>query len=193
MSRPKTYERTDVLERAMQLFWLRGYEATSTAELSAAMGINKSTIYTEFGNKQELYEIALEYYLEQVVPTFVGEILEPDAGLEAIRAVFERFGEASGKPGTERGCMACNAATELAQVNLGTRELVERYVDTLTDGFRTCLQNAVADGSLRPDIDVAAEACRLTATLMGIFVLVRAQLDGATARNTVRITLNELL
>jgi TetR/AcrR family transcriptional repressor of nem operon len=192
MGRRKNYERSDVLGRAMQLFWLRGFEATSIADLAAAMGINKNTLYTEFGSKQALYEAALDHYLDRVVPQFVGEILQPDAGLEAIHAVFDRFGAAAGQPGTERGCMACNAATELAQADLGTRALVARYVDTLTRGFRTCLDNAVTDGTLRSDTDTAAESHRLTTTLMGMFVLVRAQLDGATARATVRATLDSL-
>lgn len=192
MGRPKNYERIDVLERAMQLFWLRGFEATSVADLAGAMGINKNTLYTEFGSKQALYEASLDHYLNEVVPQFVGEILHPDAGLQAIHTVFHRFGAAAGQPGTERGCMACNAATELAQADLGTRVLVARYVDTLTRGFRTCLDNAVVEGRLRGDTDTDAESHRLTTTLMGMFVLVRAQLDGAAARATARATLDSL-
>ncbi len=193
MGRPKSYDREEILERAMLLFWRKGYEATSTADLEAGMGVNRYSLYAEFGSKHGLYQAALDRYLACVVPGFLGELYAPDAGPEAIAAVLGRFADAAGKPGTERGCMICNAATESSPDDPETRSKVERYVVFLRGGFERALVNAVASGALRSDVDVDAWSARLATTLLGVFVLIRSQLDGSVARQAVHSTLAELL
>lgn len=192
LGRPKTYDRTEILARATALFWLHGYEGLSTARLAQELGLNRGTLYTEFGTKEALYAACLEHYLAAEVPRFVGELLDPEGGLEAIAQVLERFGAAAGQPGTERGCMACNAATESAWQDAAVRARVDRYVELLGGGFRRCLANAVADGVLPGSLDLDAWAARLTTTLLGIFVLIRSGLDGSTARQAAGLTLREL-
>lgn len=192
MGRPKTYDREEILDRAMHLFWRRGYEGTSTADLEAGMGVNRSSLYAEFESKQRLYEDALDRYLEHEVPGFLTELFAPEAGLDAIRAVLGRFAAAAGQPGTERGCLICNAATERSCDDLATRARVDRYVTTLRGGFERALRRAVEDAEVAADLDVASWSARLTTTLLGVFVLIRAQLDGGVARATVSATLAEL-
>jgi TetR/AcrR family transcriptional repressor of nem operon len=192
MGRPKSYDREEILERAMLLFWRRGYEATSTADLEEGMGVNRYSLYAEFDSKHGLYEAALDRYLTSVVPGFLGELYAPDADLDAVVAVLGRFADAAGKPGTERGCMICNAATETSPDDVQVRARVERYVAYLRGGFEHALGGAVASRSVRTDLDVEAWSARLATTLLGVFVLIRAQLDGAVARGAVHATLSEL-
>jgi AcrR family transcriptional regulator len=68
----------------MEFFWLKGYDGASTADLATALGVNRATMYAEFGSKHALYQLSLRYYLEHTVPGFIGELLPEDAGLDAM-------------------------------------------------------------------------------------------------------------
>jgi len=192
MARPKSYEREEILDRAMQAFWRKGYEATSTSDLEAQMGVNRYSLYAEFQSKHGLYHAALERYLAVVVPGFIGELHQPGAGLPAIDAVLERFAAAAGAPGTERGCMICNAATETSVDDPSTRDVVQRYVTFLEEGFRRALDQAVLQGELAPDLDTTGWSRKLATTLLGMFVLIRARVDGTLAREAGHMAIREL-
>ncbi len=192
MGRPKKYDREAVLDRAMQAFWRNGYEATSTADLEAQMGVNRSSLYAEFGSKHGLYAAALERYLTHVVPGFIGALSERDAGVGAIEAVLARFASWAGAPGTEAGCMICNAATETATDDEASRAMVQRYVATLQAGFRNALGNAVARGELDAALNVEGWSAKLATTLLGMMVLIRARVDPALPRAAASLALAEL-
>ena len=99
VGRTKEYHRDDVLEKAMQLFWLHGYDGVSTQILIEAMGINRKSVYVEFGNKRKLYHAALDRYLCEVVPQRFFALNRDDAGLQTVFDTLGRFAGASGRPG----------------------------------------------------------------------------------------------
>jgi TetR/AcrR family transcriptional regulator, transcriptional repressor for nem operon len=192
VGRPKKYEREEILDRAMQTFWRHGFGATSTTDLEAHMGVNRYSVYAEFGSKQGLYEAALERYLSHVVPGFIGELGTPDAGLGAIEIILDRFASWAGAPGTEHGCMICNAATETSTDDPAARGFVQRYLATLEANLRHALDGAIARGELVRDLDSQAWSRKLTTTLIGMMVLIRARVDPATAQTAARVALDEL-
>lgn len=176
----------------MRAFWRQGFEATSTADLEARMGVNRSTLYAEFGSKQGLYEAALERYLSHVVPGFIGELRAPDAGLDAILTILERFASWAGASGTEHGCMICNAATETATDDPAARGFVQRYVATLEASLLHALEGAVAQGALVADLDTLGWSRKLATTLLGMMVLIRSRVDPTLAREAARMARREL-
>ena len=107
-----TYDAEEIARKAMELFWQRGFHATSTQDLVEHMDVNRYSLYAEFGNKQGLYEAALSLYVRDVVTRFFGAIECPDAGIAEIDALFAFFGSNARRPGSERGCLMCNSATE---------------------------------------------------------------------------------
>ena len=78
MSRPKQYDRTELLDRAVELFRRQGFNGTSTAELVSELGVNRKSMYAEFGSKQQLFEAVLEHYNENQLSRVL-------ASLEATR------------------------------------------------------------------------------------------------------------
>src|SRR5262245_52431894 len=90
MARPKGYDREAVLRAARDLFWERGYEATSVADLEARTGLNRSSLYQEFGSKHGLFEAALECYADQVIARLLADLRQADAGLATVAALFTR-------------------------------------------------------------------------------------------------------
>ena len=141
MSGAKQYDRIDLLDRAIELFRVQGFTDTSTAELVAELGVNRKSMYAEFGSKQGLFEAALERYDEEHLTNVLGPIEAPEAGPDAIRNAFTSYGEASDGWARGRGCLMCNTAVERAALDPGARRYVDAYLARLTNAFRHSLNN----------------------------------------------------
>jgi TetR/AcrR family transcriptional regulator, transcriptional repressor for nem operon len=174
MGRRKTYDRVEVTDRAMQLFWERGYHDTSTRDLTEAMGINAYSLYAEFGSKQQLYDDAMDHYQQTVVTQHFGRLEAEAASLEDVVAVLRYFGGGEDVLSSTRGCLACNAAVELAPTPEASRASTDRYVARVAAAFGNALRNARTSGELRPDTPVDELAQSLTVSVMGMLVLIRS-------------------
>jgi TetR/AcrR family transcriptional regulator, transcriptional repressor for nem operon len=174
MGRRKSYDRVEVTDRAMQLFWERGYHDTSTRDLTEAMGINTYSLYAEFGSKQQLYDHAMEHYQQTVVTQHFGRLEAEDASLQDVVAVVRYFGGGDDVLTSTRGCLACNAAVELAPTPEASRASTDRYIARVAAAFSNALRNARASGALRADTPVDEVAQSLTVSVMGMLVLIRS-------------------
>lgn len=180
MGRPKTYDRATVTAAAMELFWQRGYHDVSTRELVDAMGINMNTLYTEFGTKAGLFNAAIEYYEQHVVPMYIGALEQPDATIDTIRDVLNSFPAFARTGDVLHGCLITNTATELAPTPDTSHQSMARYIDRLSNAFANALQNSTTEAR-----DVTAMARFLTATMLGLFVMIRAQTEAQLLQDTV--------
>lgn len=180
MGRPKTYDRATVTAAAMELFWQRGYHDVSTRELVDAMGINMNTLYTEFGTKAGLFNAAIEHYEQHVVPLYIGALEQPDASIDTIRDVLNSFPAFARTDDVLPGCLITNTATELAPTPDTSHHSMARYIDRLTNAFANALQNSTTGAP-----DVTAMARFLTTTMLGMFVMIRAQTDARLLQDTV--------
>lgn len=175
MTGVKRYDRARLLDTAIELFRLQGFNGTSTAELVAALGVNRKSMYAEFGSKQGLFEAALERYSEEQLSGVLEPIEAPDAGAEAIRQAFADYGTASEGPFNGRGCFMCNTAVERAALDPGSRRYVAAYLDRLTRAFRHALRNAQRAGELGDDADLDELAAYFTTALIGVAACIRAE------------------
>lgn len=180
MGRPKTYERNELIDAASELFRDQGFAGTSAAELEAALGVNRSSIYAEFGSKQALFDASLQRYREVVVDRRFGALEEPGAGVDGIKAIFEFYGQAADGPASGRGCLLCNTAVELGPLDPSGTAAVHRYLERIGHAFKAALDDAARSGDLRRSVDTAQEAQFLTASILGIFVMLRAAAPPAT-------------
>lgn len=192
MGRNKKYEREDIARKAMQVFWRHGYDGTSTQMLVDEMGVNRFSLYAEFGNKQSLYEAALALYEAEVVERNIGVLDQPGADLDTIARLILGFGAWACQPGSEVGCFICNTATERAPYDPGSQTFVNRYVERLSAGFTRCLAQAARLGQLRKDVDEVAEGRFLATLLLGFFVQLRAQLPADLVQTSAQATLTYL-
>ena len=118
LGRPKTYDAEEIARKAMELFWKKGFHATSTQDLVEHMNVNRFSLYAEFGSKQGLYEAALELYERDVVSNFFGTLESADAGIVEVDKQFAYIAERVRRPGVNHGCLMCNSATERAAEDL---------------------------------------------------------------------------
>ena len=107
--RPREFDCETALDRAMDVFWKRGYEAASLPELTAAMGINKPSLYAAFGSKEQLFRKAVERYLGGPAG-YVGEAMNQPTARAAIETMLNGSVEMSTDPKHPGGCLIIQAA-----------------------------------------------------------------------------------
>jgi TetR/AcrR family transcriptional repressor of nem operon len=187
MSRPKQYDRTDLLDRAIELFRRQGFNGTSTQELVDELGVNRKSMYAEFGSKQELFEAALERYGTEHLSRVLAPIEAPDAGAGAIRAAFDSYAVASDGWASGRGCLMCNTAVERGALDPGSGRHVAAYLARLTRAFRAALDNAQRDGDVATDADLDELASFFTTALIGVAACIRAEASPDQVRAACRV------
>lgn len=175
MGRTKQYERTDLLDRAVELFRLQGFNGTSTAELVTELGVNRKSMYAEFGSKQGLFEAALDHYSRNHLTRVLAPIEAPDASVDAIRNAFAGYASASTGWFAGRGCLMCNTAVERGALDPGSGRYVAAYLDRLTRAFRHALDNARRDGEIDHTADLDELAAFFTTALIGVAACIRAE------------------
>lgn len=107
MGRPKNFIREDVIQKAMNVFWLKGYSATSLSDLTEATGLNKKSLYNEFGNKEELFEIALSEYNKLKAPQI--EVLQKEPlGKSNVQEYLDLLGRST----NIKGCLLALSINE---------------------------------------------------------------------------------
>jgi TetR/AcrR family transcriptional repressor of nem operon len=174
MGRTKRYDRTELLDRAVELFRRQGFNGTSTAELVAELGVNRKSMYAEFGSKQGLFEAALERYDRKHLTRVLAPIEAPEAGLDEIRQAFTDYASASEGWFQGRGCLMCNTAVERGALDPASGQYVAAYLDRITRGFRNALENGRRAGDLDEGADLDALAAFFTTALIGVAACIRA-------------------
>ncbi|MCX4094372.1 TetR/AcrR family transcriptional regulator [Nocardia sp. alder85J] len=191
MPRTKEFDPDAMLERALELFWQRGYEATSMADLVTHLGIAKASIYATFGGKQAFFAKALQRYLDRTDPLIMAELSQPGPVLPAVRTLVDRYiGEADDD--RRRGCMVVNSAVEFAGRDDEVTRLVESSWAHLETTLTVALLRARAQGELSPEADPRSLARFLLVFFQGVRVLERTPGSAARLRDAARVALATL-
>jgi len=192
MARPKQFDPEEALDKAIELFWSQGYEATTMQELVDAMGINRFSLYDTFGDKHSLYLAALDRYRSSVTEEFFHQIETAEDGAEAIRAFFrgqvERFTDGD----SVRGCLIANCSAEMAAKDEGSAERVRRGIERSERAFRAALQKAKAARMVAPGRNLDDLARFFAASANGMSVIARAQPGREFLESSARVILSAL-
>jgi TetR/AcrR family transcriptional repressor of nem operon len=192
MARHKEFERDEVLHKAMEVFWSRGYEAASIQDLVRHMGINRQSLYDTFGDKHALYLQALDRYHE-VESHKLFELLEkPGSVRKALRQLFAGVVEGSLCGGERRGCFMGNAMSELAGRCKATAEKACSNMAAVEGAFYRALLRGKKDGELKGVRDPRAVARFLNSSLQGLVLMAKATQDRKTLEDVVKVTLSVL-
>ncbi|WP_447037292.1 TetR/AcrR family transcriptional regulator [Streptomyces sp. DSM 118878] len=184
MARTKEFDPDAALQSALELFWRRGYEATSMADLVEALGIGRASVYATFGNKHDLYLKALERYAQNQDPHLLTDLSRPGPALPAVRAVVRRFArEAASGEGGRLGCFVTNTAAELGPHDDAAARHVERSWEHLETLLHSALVRAQAQGELPEGRDPLALARMLLVLMQGLRVVGKASSDPARVRD----------
>ncbi len=192
MARPKEFNPDETLERAMHVFWHKGYEATSIEDLLEAMDINRGSLYDTFGDKRQLFLKAMDRYC----CVFAGEkfsVLEqPGPALPVLRRFIVGMVEGALADPQRRGCLVANTAMELAPHEKDIAGKVSQALKMAEDAFHNLLSRANQQGELPSDKDPRALASFLTTMMQGTIVMIKAGAFPETVKRTVQTALTIL-
>jgi TetR/AcrR family transcriptional repressor of nem operon len=192
MARHKEFDRDEALHKAMEVFWSRGYEATSVGDLVNHMGINRQSLYDTFGDKHTLYQQALDRYRE-VEGRKMFELLErPGPVKRALRQLFQSVVERSLGGGERRGCFVGNATSELAGRCKETEEKACGSMAAAEEALYSALLRGKRAGEINAGRDLRAVARFLYSSLQGLQLMSKATRDRKTLEDVVRVTLSVL-
>lgn len=181
--RPRGFDRDSALERALHLFWARGFEATSISELTEAMGINPPALYAAFGDKKHLFLEAVAHY-EQGAGCFAQKAFEEPTAKGAVHRLLHGAVDAFTRRGAPRGCLVVLGATNCAADSTEIYEALAARRRKAEKAVRARIAAGQAAGELGPDEDVEALAGTITATLFGLAIKAK---DGAPSAHLHRI------
>ncbi|MEM7124730.1 MAG: TetR/AcrR family transcriptional regulator [Chloroflexota bacterium] len=192
MARPKEFDQEKALDKAMALFWQKGYEATSIQDLVNHLGIGRRSLYDTFKSKQALYMAALDRYSEMVKSSLAIPDAQPGSPKMAIRQSFEQIIDQVLNDPSRRGCFMVNSAIELAPHDRLVAECVRDLTQFLEQAFYELLERAKKSGELNPALDLQETAQFLNNAVFGIRVQAKINPDRQTLTNVMNLTLSIL-
>jgi TetR/AcrR family transcriptional repressor of nem operon len=188
MAGVKQFDPNQVLDRAMTLFWARGYEATSIQELVAATGVNRASLYNTFGDKRGLFLAVLDHYAKRVAKPLMAELSDPDPR-RAIERMFESIIRRTSDLSLPRGCLNTNTSLECpGSGDEITRKIAEGFGQQ-ESAIYDVLRCAQAEGSLDSSVDARALARFFMSVAQGLNVVNKAVADPGVLKDAVRVAM----
>ena len=189
MAGVKQFDRDGVLDRAMDLFWRRGYETTSIQELVKATGINRGSIYGTFGDKQGLFLAALDHYWEKFARPMMAELSDPDPR-RAVERMLDSIVRRTSDLRFPRGCLATNTSLECpATGDEVTRKIAAGFGEQESAIYRVLHQAQIA-GVLESHLDLRAMARFFLAVAQGMNVVNKALPNPEILRDISRVAMS---
>lgn len=192
LGRPLEFDPDEALDAAIEVFWTRGYEATSVAHLLEAMALSKSSLYQAFGSKQELFERCLARYAGGLSTRMRTALAERVSGRRFIEETFMAVARTARQPAGAKGCLVANSASELGQREPALAAPVANGLDRFTRVFMEAVRRAQGAGEMPAAADPRALANYLVACMNGLRTMIKAGADRRSAMTTAKLMLKAL-
>ncbi len=174
MGRPREFDPAEALDKAMHLFWSKGYFDTSIRDLVARTGVNYYGLYDAFDSKHGLFLAALDHYRDTVTRDIGAALRDAEPGPDAIAAALTTARDRVQAEEPDSGCLMCNTAIELAPHDAEAAGKVQTHMTMMREAFEAVLREAQAAGTITADKDAAALAEFFATTTYSIGLLLRA-------------------
>jgi TetR/AcrR family transcriptional repressor of nem operon len=186
LARLREFDEDKVLDAAMQLFWEKGFEATSLSDLTSRMGIQRPSLYSAFGDKKGLFEAALRKYTSAHAASIRGKLQTNSSVKEAFRSFFENLVAKEYGKGPNWGCFCLNSMVELAPHDEKFAILTREHQMYLSVIFQETVERGLRSGELDPGINAKSLAQTLVISLIGLTVFMKSRPERAFVDNSVR-------
>lgn len=161
MPKTETFSREKILEKVIQLFHKKGYNATSMQDLVDTTGLNRSSIYNSFGSKMELYEESLKTYKTLASKSVQKILIDTTDSLEAIRKIFTLSNVCV------QGCLLSNCTTEMAYQDKKIKQFLIHNKEEMQELFEVLITKGQEEGSINTKKTAKEYAMFLFAALQG--------------------------
>ncbi|NQZ79686.1 MAG: TetR/AcrR family transcriptional regulator [Colwellia sp.] len=173
----KSFDEEAAIENAMRVFWEKGYEATSIANLIESTGINRGSLYNAFGGKRQLFTLSLLKYDTETRRAFIAQLEALDNPKLAFKTLFDTLVQQSKKDIQPKGCFLVNTSVEIAFHDKETRDIVTQGFIEFEAFFRRGIEVAQSRKDMPSTLDASATAKMLFSLVVAIRVLGRGVYD----------------
>ncbi len=170
MVRPRKFDEEQVAEAILQTFWNLGYAATTLPHLSSTTGLGPGSLYAAFGNKEAMFQIAIDRYQAYLTEAFKSDT----RGLEGIRTLFNKVVSLTVKDPDRRGCLVINAIPESKVLSDTTQKNLKNGLGAFRKLIRRRLIEALNKSNLQDETNLDSLTASLASSAVGIRVLGRA-------------------
>jgi len=182
MSRTALYNRQEALDRAIKLFWHKGFHATSLKDIEQALDMRPGSIYAAFGNKDGLFQEALDHYAKASLTELERILAHHQSPLSGLAAFIRQLGGIRDKDLPSRACMLVKSLLELGAREQAALQKVEKLLAGMESRFAECFVEAQRLGELDAELDPLRLARRLQAEVMGFRAFAQRDVDSAAVR-----------
>jgi AcrR family transcriptional regulator len=181
--RPRVFDMDEALDKALEIFWKRGYEGASIAELTEKLGINKPSLYAAFGNKEELFKKTLSRYVAGPV-VFIQEAINQPSAYEVAQSFLTKAVEFFTDTKHPKGCLIVQAALSVSADSLLVQDLLTKYRYSYEKQLAKRFEKAKEEGDLPIDANAETLAKFLSTLHQGMSVQVTS---GASKEELMQI------
>ena len=192
MARTKDFDENEVLSKAVNLFWLKGYNATSMQDLVDELGISRSSLYDTYGDKHTLYLKALESYQAAGSVNFNNIVSNAPSAKTALKNLLEYILSNLVNDACQRGCFLVNAELEVAPQDAEVSKMICENYRQLEEVFYTTIKKGQDSGEISNSQDARALARFVSTTVKGMQVTSRSIKDKAVFDDVISLTLSVL-
>ena len=177
MSRQKEFEREETLEKALDVFWTKGYNKTSFQDLTEGMCVNRQSIYDTYGDKHALFIEALNYYYDKNNASTGALVAQDKPVKQLLSTFFDNVININTGDKKNRGCMLQNATNEMLPDDKEVAEIVNRNIAANTQNLQALINRGIKTGEIKPDANAQALDLFLLNTVQGIITLSKSVSD----------------
>ena len=190
--RPREFDTDAAVERAMGVFWSRGYHGTSLPDLLAATNLSRGSLYAAFGDKHGLFLRALDRYIDDALARTDRELDPGKNALAGLRSCLVGYVDRTSGIAGMRGCLVVATAMELAAHDAEVAQRIQRFLKGMETRMTAALARARAAGELAEGVEPATAARLLLCLLEGMRVVGKTAPDRALSQTMVETVINRL-
>jgi TetR/AcrR family transcriptional repressor of nem operon len=192
IGRPRNFDSDQALKAAVQVFWSKGYEATSLQDLIDTMKISKSSFYQAFESKHQLFENCINHYQERFISDITDSLQKSKTGRAFIEDTFNSLADKAGPSGDRRGCLILNCASEFAQRDPVIAILISKSIKQMTDVFLSAVKRAKQEGDIAPNKKPLPLARYLLSSMNGLITMIKAGASPTEIKDVTQVVLTAL-
>ena len=192
MGRTRSFDTGEVLDKAVDVFWERGYDAVGMQEICRVTGLNSGSLYAAFGDKRGLFIQALQRYMGKVSNQAIERLNGNSSGLAGIVDYFKSLVAAMVEGKRKWGCLVTNSVVEFAMTDAEIAQAFRLHLARLEAAFAGAIERARHDGELPPGIPSTEAAAFLVCTVQGLNVLAKTRPGRETLETAVRVAIGAL-
>jgi len=192
MARTRAFNEIEVLDKAVELFWQKGYTATSANDLVKGLGLSRSSIYATFGDKRTLYLRALEQYKKRYGGAMIQMVKQSNDLLKTIEQLFQMVVEQDIKSETPKGCFLVNTSIELGPHDPQIAKIVCDQEAVIETAFEMAILKGQEKGQISKKHSAKSLARFLYNNISGLRVALKSKVGKAALDDVIKVSMSVL-